>query len=210
MIVRSNEEWQNSLRAEGAIKEAALFELNQILVAGLPRALSRWLQSDDPRLQTLVEDVAQDAVLRAVDKIDTFEGRSKFTTWVYKIAIRMALTEIRKAKWREVSLEQVMEDKTKDSFSKHMGDDFEIELSMEQKEIMDLVMKTIQKDLSEKQRLALTAVALKGIPLEEVARRMDTSRNTLYKLLHDSRLKLKRVLEKQGLSWDEIISTFNR
>ena len=38
-------------------------------------------------------------------KIDTFEGRSQFTTWAYKIAVRVALNELRRRRWRDVSLD---------------------------------------------------------------------------------------------------------
>jgi RNA polymerase sigma-70 factor (ECF subfamily) len=37
------------------------------------------------------------------------------------------------------------------------------------------------------------------MPIEEVARRMGTQRNTLYKLLHDARLKLKRKMRLDGM-----------
>jgi RNA polymerase sigma-70 factor (ECF subfamily) len=66
----------------------------------------------------------------------------------------------------------------------------------------------VRQALTEKQRTALMAVALRGMPLEEVARRMGTERNTLYKLLHDARLKLKKQLEKEGLSPAEVMATF--
>jgi RNA polymerase sigma-70 factor (ECF subfamily) len=46
------------------------------------------------------------------------------------------------------------------------------------------------------------------MPLEEVARRMGTNRNALYKLLHDARQRLKRKMEAEGLSSEEILSAF--
>jgi RNA polymerase sigma-70 factor (ECF subfamily) len=44
--------------------------------------------------------------------------------------------------------------------------------------------------------------------MEEVARRLGTERNALYKLLHDARVKLKRSLERDGLSADELLAVF--
>ena len=44
--------------------------------------------------------------------------------------------------------------------------------------------------------------------LEEAARRMKTNRNALYKLLHDARLRLKRRLEMEDLSAQEVLSAF--
>jgi RNA polymerase sigma-70 factor (ECF subfamily) len=66
----------------------------------------------------------------------------------------------------------------------------------------------MMKELTEKQRTAMIAVAIRGMPLEEVARRMGTNRNSLYKLLHDARLKLKLHMENQGFSSGEIFSVF--
>jgi len=51
----------------------------------------------------------------------------------------------------------------------------------------------MQHELTDKQRKALMAVAVQGMPLEEVARRMGTERNAMYKLLHDARVKLKNI-----------------
>jgi len=55
---------------------------------------------------------------------------------------------------------------------------------------------------------ALVAVGILGMPLEEVARRMGTNRNALYKLLHDARQRLKHKLEAEGLSPEEILAAF--
>ena len=75
---------------------------------------------------------------------------------------------------------------------------------------MTILYKVMQQELTEKQRTALMAVAVQGIPLEEVARRMGSERNALYKLLHDARLKLKKHMEKLGLSPSRDFATFEQ
>jgi RNA polymerase sigma-70 factor (ECF subfamily) len=52
------------------------------------------------------------------------------------------------------------------------------------------------------------AINMQGVPLEEVARRMGTNRNALYKLLHDARLRLKHRLEREGLPPKELLEMF--
>jgi RNA polymerase sigma-70 factor, ECF subfamily len=42
------------------------------------------------------EDVVQDGMLRAVEKLSTFEGRSQFSTWLTRIVINEALMRLRK------------------------------------------------------------------------------------------------------------------
>jgi RNA polymerase sigma-70 factor (ECF subfamily) len=85
-----------------------------------------------------------------------------------------------------------------------------VEKSIENKEMMHMLQQVMQHELTDKQRKALMAVAVQGMPLEEVARRMGTERNALYKLLHDARLKLKKHLEKQGLTPLEILAMFEQ
>jgi len=41
------------------------------------------------------EEVAQDAFVKAYKKLDTFKGNSKFSTWLYQIVYRTALSRIR-------------------------------------------------------------------------------------------------------------------
>ncbi len=211
MANRTNDEWLANLRSTGEYQETALADLTKIIITGMPYALSKWIQQDDPRFSSLVEEVAQETLLRVLARLDTFEGRSQFTTWVYRIAVRVALTELRREKWKETSLNQLME-------SKEIGDEprefpdmgVNIEGSFEKREMMSMIQKVMSEQLTEKQRTALMAVAIHGMPLEEVARRMDTERNALYKLLHDARLKLKHHMQKQGVTQEELFAVFEK
>lgn len=54
------------------------------------------------------EETAQETLLRVLDRLDSFEGRSQFMTWVYTIAVRIALTELRRKRWKNVSLESMV------------------------------------------------------------------------------------------------------
>lgn len=49
------------------------------------------------------EDVLQDTFLTVVSKLDTFDGRSSFFTWLYRIATNSALMLLRKKKIRRVN-----------------------------------------------------------------------------------------------------------
>jgi RNA polymerase sigma-70 factor (ECF subfamily) len=71
---------------------------------------------------------------------------------------------------------------------------------------LELLRTMMAEELSDKQRQALAAVALGGMPLEEAARRMGTNRNALYKLIHDARVRLKRRLAAEGMSPRDIMT----
>jgi RNA polymerase sigma-70 factor, ECF subfamily len=56
------------------------------------------------------EDVLQDAFLKAYENLDTFQGNSKFYTWIVRIAVNEALMKLRKRKTdRTVSLDEQLD-----------------------------------------------------------------------------------------------------
>jgi RNA polymerase sigma-70 factor (ECF subfamily) len=212
MIDRTNEEWIAGLKSEGDQKEATLADLRAVIASGLPYALSKYLSPDNPQFQSLAEEVTQDTLLRVLDHLDTFEGRSRFTTWVHKIAVRIALTELRRRRWRDFSLDSLVEENEEGvSFPSLMIDPSpNPDTLTQQNDMMMRVGRLINEELTEKQRQAMVATAIEGVPLEEVARRMDMNRNALYKLLHDARLRLKKRLANEGLTVDDVWAAFDR
>jgi len=48
------------------------------------------------------EDILQDAFFRAFEKLDQFQGESSFYTWVYRIAVNLALSGQRRRRVRSV------------------------------------------------------------------------------------------------------------
>ncbi len=209
MTTRTNEAWLSDLHSSGPTYEAALNDLREIIEKGLPYALSRWLSPDDPLFPPLVEEVTQETLLRVLDQLNTFEGRSMFTTWVHKIAIRIALTELRRKRWRDSSLDELEENEDNPApvglFADHRASP---ETSAERNDLTVRVRRIIDEELTPKQREALVLLGLQDMPMEEAALQMKTNRNALYKLLHDARLRLKRRLEQEGLSPQDVLSVF--
>ncbi|MFQ5943373.1 MAG: RNA polymerase sigma factor [Anaerolineales bacterium] len=206
---RTNEQWVADLGEPGEAQEDGLSDLRAIIMRGLPYALSKWLTPSDPQFESLSEEVAQDTLLRVLESLHTFEGRSKFTTWVHKIAVRIALTELRRKRWRDVSLDELTEDVPGHGplgvlASLEAGPDD----VAEQSDMIEHLRRVIEEELTDKQREALIATRIHGMPIEEVARRMGTNRNALYKLLHDARQRLKSRLEEEGLSPEDVLAAF--
>lgn len=210
MSKRDNQTWLSDLRAAGDLRDAALTDLHALLISTMPYGLSRWISRGNPHFDAFLEDVTQETLIRALDNMDTFEGRSQFTTWVYKIAVRVALTELRRRRWKDVSLEGLTEDKDDQSMQPRWMSTREAgpESITERRDVMARIQQIIKEELPPKQRRALMAVAVEGVPMDEVARRMKTNRNALYKLMHDARLKLKRRIEQEGLRVEEVLEMF--
>ena len=211
MTTRTNETWLADLKSTGATYDEALNDLRAVIQKGLPYALSRWLPSDDPLFQPLVEEVTQETLLRVLDQLDTFEGRSLFTTWVHKIAIRIALTELRRKRWRDASLEELTENEDAPPPPGLLADpQASPETSAERRDMLVRVRRILEEELTPKQREALVLLGLQNIPMEEAAKRMKTNRNALYKLLHDARLRLKNRLAIEELTPQDLLVAFEQ
>lgn len=206
---RTNEQWVDDLTSSGDRLDSALDDLRDIIRSGLPYSLSKYLSPSDPQFDMLADEVVQDTLLRALDHLHTFEGRSKFTTWVHKIAVRLALTELRRKRWEDVSLDELLErSEAPSSLSVLESGQAGPDSITEQGDLAAHVERIIIEELTEHQRNAMLALGVHGMPIGEVARKMGIKRNALYKLLHDARRRLKARLEADGLSPEDVLEAF--
>jgi RNA polymerase sigma factor (sigma-70 family) len=209
MIARTNEAWLSDLRNNGEVRSRALEDLRLVIQRGLPYALSRWLSPDQPQFGALVEEVTQETLLRVLDQLDTFEGRSQFTTWVHKIAVRIALTELRRKRWRDSSLDELTENEDAPPPPGLLADSQAgPEISAERIDMLSRVRRIIEEELTERQRQALILLGVQDMPIEDAARKLKTNRNALYKLLHDARLRLRTRLAKEEIAPHEVLALF--
>lgn len=206
---RSNSEWLAALRSSGQSQTAALADLREILVDGLRRGLSKWLEPYSPELEALAEDTAQDALVRILDRLDSFEGRSQFTTWAHKVAINLALSELRRKQWQDVSLDEMLEPESEDDRRRSIKDEVASpEQSVEQRELLDRLAEILSDELTERQLSLMKAVVLRDVPMEAIAQKMEVNRNALYKMMYDARVKLKRRLAFEGIELEELLDSF--
>jgi RNA polymerase sigma-70 factor (ECF subfamily) len=189
-------QWLSALRASGARREQAVADLHALLLRAArfeigrrSAALSVADRSD------LAVQAADDALMHVLDKLDTFEGRSRFTTWAYKFAMYEAGVKARRRSWqdREVTLEADAWMLIPDAVSgpEHATEGRELLLALED---------GIRTALTAHQRNVLVALAITGVPIDVLAERLGTTRGALYKTLHDARRKLRGHLSNQGLA----------
>ncbi|MAG13832.1 MAG: RNA polymerase subunit sigma-24 [Spirochaetales bacterium] len=201
-----NDQWLSSLQSQDSKRDEAISRLREHLVKSLRAGLRSWKRSVGSQYNELVEDSVQDALVKVLNNLKSFRGESRFTTWAAKIAIRTALTELRRKKWNDVSLDEITS--KVDSMMRSVYPN--PEQSAVRNDLMSSVMSIMNNELTQRQQTALKAVMFGGMPLEEAARRLNTNRNALYKLLHDARLRMKEGLEKQGMSPAEVLSSFEK
>jgi len=203
---RSNQEWLQALR--DPISEEALNDLRSLLLRGLRASLSHRVNTD---LDALTEDFAQEAMIKILKNLDTFRGESRFTTWAQKIAIHVAFSELRRRRWKDISLQDIVETAEGDEFTPAILTDSSAAPEREtiQNNMLQIVKELIETELTDRQRDAIIAILQGGMPLDEVARRMGTNRNALYKLIHDARRRLQQQLEeKAGMTAQDMLALF--
>jgi RNA polymerase sigma-70 factor (ECF subfamily) len=210
---RSNPEWLSELRADGTPEQAAAIEdLRQYLLRavlyffsvnpGDLRSLAR------PEIEQIAQDLAQDALLTILKNLDDFRGESKFTTWAYRFAINMSLVEARRQRWKNVSLDRILENSEMPDFQFQDKDSPDPDRAAQQQEIWNQVREVIETELTARQRAILTAVVFDDVPVDLITREFKMNRNAVYKMVHDARVKLKKRLEERGFEVDEILNLF--
>jgi len=202
---RTNDDWVNSLSAPP--DELAIKKLRAILVRGLKPALRKYV---DQELEQFVEDVAQDALLKILANVDTFRAESKFITWAMKIAVREGLSELRRKKWQDISLNDLAGSDSENrrfeiNSELFTNNDPKPDRETHQNMILEKVIHIIENELSEKQKTAIIALKIKEIPITVVADQMGVKRNALYKLVHDARLNLKNKMLADGINPADIL-----
>ena len=194
---RTDAEWVAAVRAGDA---SALADLRGHLVAALRPTLARLVPA---QAEAFGEDVAQDALVRIHASVASYRGDARFTTWAVAVAVRLAFTELRRLRWRDVSLDDLLA-RAPDGVG-GVSNAPAPDAGVQEADRLRLLRALIDETLTERQRTALDAVLVHGMALEQVAVRMGTNRNALYKLLHDARLRLRHALEARGLGPDDLL-----
>ncbi len=180
-------DWLSELGSpDASTQNAALASLRDYLRRALAKGFGRQLADGD------LDELAQEAIVRVHEKKDAFNGQSRFTTWAAAIAVNLALGELRRRRFKDVSLEQASASGRSLIEHEKAPDD------LRKSQLIGALRNAIRGSLSERQQEALFA-KLSGMPMAEIARRQNMTKGALYKLLHDARKRLRTHLEAQGI-----------
>ncbi len=148
-------------------------------------------------------DVAQDALLLAYRHIDSFQGNSRFTTWLYRIAATTALMHLRKRRRTPLMIsvdapaEGGAEDPREDLRGAHVRG---VESSPEDKSASTEALSLAAKELSrmgDKYGRIFSMRFLEGFSEAEIARRLDLNVSTVKTRAYRARAHLRRHLAEQ-------------
>jgi RNA polymerase sigma-70 factor (ECF subfamily) len=187
MEKRTNGEWVDDLCSGGDRQAQALDDLRTILVHTLPHILSGRLSSDDPDFETFVDSVSEKTIVRVLEDLNSFEGRSAFITWALKIGVRQTLSELRRVRWQADLSRGDLPAIPSRMYTALANDEF-----------MQYIHQVFRDELTDNQRFAIRSMIMMRMPKEEVAKSLGMERCDYFKMIHDARLRLKHRMEADG------------
>jgi len=200
MSMVEKDDWVERLSSTGDDRDQAISELRSILLRGLTAAVRNKYGN-----KVQAEDVVQEALMKILEKMDTFEGRSRFTTWAMTIAVRIGISEMRRKHFQDVSMDSLLSDNMQ--FEPAAAAEAAPGQDEEKSAILEKLRSLIDANLTNKQRDAMHAL-LNGMPVEVFAEKTGSNRNAVYKLIHDARVKLRQGFEQAGYKAEDVNSVF--
>jgi RNA polymerase sigma-70 factor (ECF subfamily) len=134
-------------------------------------------------------DVVQDAFIQAIENFSQFDGKSRFFTWLYRIAFNRAMTIYRKQK-AEVSLDVGRENAGDETMAQSQDQPEDRLLT---RELVDEVQQALSQ-LSAEHRAVMLLREIEGCEYEQIAEILEISPGTVRSRLHRAREQMRRLL----------------
>jgi RNA polymerase sigma-70 factor, ECF subfamily len=146
-----------------------------------------------------VEDIAQEAFIKAYRALPNFRGESAFYTWLYRIAINTAKNHlVSQGRRAPTSTEADIEEAETFDDGDHLRDLNTPDSMLLSKQVGEAVNRAIDK-LPEDLRTAIVLREIEGLSYEEIAESMGcpigTVRSRIFRAREAIALELKPVLE---------------
>jgi RNA polymerase sigma-70 factor (ECF subfamily) len=147
---------------------------------GLLRMSLRFVKDMDS-----AEDVVQESFIKAYEKLNSFEGRSSFKSWLYQITVNTARNRLRENKRDTTDLDDVQ-----------IGVNAVAESNLVQIAVAEMLQKEVEK-LPFKQKTALVLRVYEDLSFNEIAEIMECPYDTAKANYRHALMKLKQVFEGQ-------------
>jgi RNA polymerase sigma-70 factor (ECF subfamily) len=146
-------------------------------------------------------DLMQDAFLRAYQKLDSFRGGSSFYTWVYRIAVNLALSHRRHEKADPTARLAVHPDAPGEILDAADGDPASALLQAER----DALVQRALLELSDDARAVVVMRDMDGLSYEQIAETLEVPVGTVRSRLHRARSDLRdRLLRLEAATTPDL------
>ena len=171
-----------------------------------PRAFDRFVELYQKKIYALgfnmtynqmdAQDVAQDVLLTIFRKVHTFQGKSAFSSWVYRITLNTVYMKLRsKKKEQAVSLEDAFPSFNGSGYHQEKIRDWSenAESLLFQNETKGIIQKAVNQ-LPQKEKVVFILRDVEGLSTERVSEILGLSVPAVKSRLHRARLFLRKKL----------------
>lgn len=141
------------------------------------------------------EEVLQDVFVTVYRKINRFEGKSAFSSWLYRITVNTAFMKLRKRKQSQAETTDDGYLNLREACSAQRSDTSDVNFICSRHELREELEAAITK-LSDEYKVIFVLRDIDGLSNEEVSRILDLSVPAVKSRLHRSRLMLRKKLQK--------------
>jgi len=135
------------------------------------------------------EEMAQDTFIKAFQKLDSYERKSKFSTWLYSITYNACISELRK---RRIDFKSLEEQRFSDQDEMKMHDFYSESKKEDQEKYLNLALSKLPEDdqvlvtLYYYEDQSMDEISeITGLTVSNIKVKIYRARKKMYSLLHE-------------------------
>ncbi len=135
------------------------------------------------------EELAQDTFIKAYQKIDSYEGKSKFSTWLYSITYNACISELRK---RRIEFASIDDRQISDQDEMKMHDYYRETRKEDQEKYLNLALAKLPEDdqvlvtLYYYENQSMDEIStITGLTVSNIKVKIHRARKRMYGFLHE-------------------------
>jgi len=140
------------------------------------------------------EEAVQDIFAKAYFSLGKFEGRSSFSTWIYRVTVNHCLDLLRKSSRRKMVSIEALREKNENPFPEMAVTAERTVAGLENRQMVQKILSTLPKD----HRTILFLQEGEGLKVAEIAARMVCTPRSVRRRSSDARKRLRESQEAES------------
>ncbi|MFA5329913.1 MAG: RNA polymerase sigma factor [Prolixibacteraceae bacterium] len=135
------------------------------------------------------EELAQDTFIKAYQKIDSYEGKSKFSTWLYSITYNACISELRK---RRIEFKSLDDRQISDQDEQKMHDFYRETKKEDQEKYLNLALSKLPED----DQVLVTLYYYENQSMDEISTITGLTVSNIKVKIHRTRKRMYTLLQE--------------